>query len=235
VSTQTSPSFRSAGSAASAGRPPTRNASASSSTTAPTTSCGSGARRAGSASSASVAHAASRLTSYSRKTLTPNRTTSEVRGRHHTPFPASPSRPSRSTIRLPRNQDAEKGAYGIRTRAAAVRGRCPRPLDECAGGFSVAAARAEPSHAGKVAQEARRASREQAARRCARARPREGSARRRAERRVPDGRSARARGRRRHRHVGARWRTAGGHVARGTPRRRSKLGPATMPSPCGVV
>src|SRR6184192_2716610 len=32
-----------------------------------------------------------------------------------------------------------KGAYGIRTRAAAVRGRCPRPLDECAeGGFSVA-------------------------------------------------------------------------------------------------
>ena len=25
-----------------------------------------------------------------------------------------------------------KGAYGIRTRAAAVRGRCPRPLDECA-------------------------------------------------------------------------------------------------------
>jgi integrase len=27
-----------------------------------------------------------------------------------------------------------RGAYGIRTRAAAVRGRCPRPLDECAGG-----------------------------------------------------------------------------------------------------
>jgi hypothetical protein len=26
-----------------------------------------------------------------------------------------------------------RGAYGIRTRAAAVRGRCPRPLDECAG------------------------------------------------------------------------------------------------------
>jgi hypothetical protein len=26
----------------------------------------------------------------------------------------------------------QKGAYGIRTRAAAVRGRCPRPLDECA-------------------------------------------------------------------------------------------------------
>src|SRR5438105_13947794 len=25
-----------------------------------------------------------------------------------------------------------RGAYGIRTRAAAVRGRCPRPLDECA-------------------------------------------------------------------------------------------------------
>src|SRR5437762_13310080 len=32
----------------------------------------------------------------------------------------------------------QRGAYGIRTRAAAVRGRCPRPLDECAGGFSVA-------------------------------------------------------------------------------------------------
>ena len=32
-----------------------------------------------------------------------------------------------------------RGAYGIRTRAAAVRGRCPRPLDECAGrGRSVA-------------------------------------------------------------------------------------------------
>jgi hypothetical protein len=26
----------------------------------------------------------------------------------------------------------KRGAYGIRTRAAAVRGRCPRPLDECA-------------------------------------------------------------------------------------------------------
>src|SRR4051794_36089393 len=32
----------------------------------------------------------------------------------------------------PLSQDAVKGAYGIRTRAAAVRGRCPRPLDECA-------------------------------------------------------------------------------------------------------
>ena len=30
------------------------------------------------------------------------------------------------------------GAYGIRTRAAAVRGRCPRPLDECAAASSVA-------------------------------------------------------------------------------------------------
>ena len=27
---------------------------------------------------------------------------------------------------------SHQGAYGIRTRAAAVRGRCPRPLDECA-------------------------------------------------------------------------------------------------------
>src|SRR5947207_14005394 len=33
-----------------------------------------------------------------------------------------------------------RGAYGIRTRAAAVRGRCPRPLDECAERFSVARA-----------------------------------------------------------------------------------------------
>jgi hypothetical protein len=32
----------------------------------------------------------------------------------------------------PLNQKALRGAYGIRTRAAAVRGRCPRPLDECA-------------------------------------------------------------------------------------------------------
>ena len=31
-------------------------------------------------------------------------------------------------------RSSSKGAYGIRTRAAAVRGRCPRPLDECAGG-----------------------------------------------------------------------------------------------------
>ena len=29
-------------------------------------------------------------------------------------------------------QSNREGAYGIRTRAAAVRGRCPRPLDECA-------------------------------------------------------------------------------------------------------
>src|SRR4029079_14452870 len=36
-----------------------------------------------------------------------------------------------------------RGAYGIRTRAAAVRGRCPRPLDECARRrLSVAASRA---------------------------------------------------------------------------------------------
>jgi hypothetical protein len=43
---------------------------------------------------------------------------------------------------------ALKGAYGIRTRAAAVRGRCPRPLDECARrGLSVATKRARSSHA----------------------------------------------------------------------------------------
>jgi hypothetical protein len=34
-----------------------------------------------------------------------------------------------------------EGPYGIRTRAAAVRGRCPRPLDEWAGGGRVADAR----------------------------------------------------------------------------------------------
>src|SRR6266511_2633928 len=44
-------------------------------------------------------------------------------------------------ILMRRSQEARKGAYGIRTRAAAVRGRCPRPLDECAGRrFSLAAA-----------------------------------------------------------------------------------------------
>src|SRR5512132_4371273 len=32
----------------------------------------------------------------------------------------------------PANHVTKRGAYGIRTRAAAVRGRCPRPLDECA-------------------------------------------------------------------------------------------------------
>src|ERR671934_83633 len=42
---------------------------------------------------------------------------------------------------FPLKRPAYEGAYGIRTRAAAVRGRCPRPLDECAvGRFSVAAA-----------------------------------------------------------------------------------------------
>jgi hypothetical protein len=37
-----------------------------------------------------------------------------------------------------------KGAYGIRTRAAAVRGRCPRPLDECAGCRSLASGVGDP-------------------------------------------------------------------------------------------
>src|SRR5206468_12771258 len=37
--------------------------------------------------------------------------------------------------------DIERGAYGIRTRAAAVRGRCPRPLDECAGEVQCSRAR----------------------------------------------------------------------------------------------
>ena len=30
------------------------------------------------------------------------------------------------------NRACQKGAYGIRTRVTAVRGRRPRPLDECA-------------------------------------------------------------------------------------------------------
>jgi hypothetical protein len=37
-----------------------------------------------------------------------------------------------ATMRFSRNQAGEGGAYGIRTRATAVRGRRPRPLDECA-------------------------------------------------------------------------------------------------------
>ncbi len=39
---------------------------------------------------------------------------------------------TRVTMREPRNCERKKGPYGIRTRAAAVRGRCPRPLDEWA-------------------------------------------------------------------------------------------------------
>ncbi len=35
-------------------------------------------------------------------------------------------------MRFRRSQAREEGPYGIRTRAAAVRGRCPRPLDEWA-------------------------------------------------------------------------------------------------------
>ena len=47
-----------------------------------------------------------------------------------------------------------RGAYGIRTRAAAVRGRCPRPLDECARrGLSVAASWADPAQAERVADQ----------------------------------------------------------------------------------
>src|SRR5919201_415068 len=41
---------------------------------------------------------------------------------------------------------SRRGAYGIRTRAAAVRGRCPRPLDECAAQRpSLAAIRRHPT------------------------------------------------------------------------------------------
>src|SRR5579884_1012346 len=109
----------------------------------------------------------------------------------------------------------QKGAYGIRTRAAAVRGRCPRPLDECAGRrVSVAAAWARRPHARTVVQ-ARREGRERRRheRAAARARPLGGSARRRPERRIPARGSAR-RGRRRRRcDVGAGRRSAGGRLA----------------------
>ena len=51
-----------------------------------------------------------------------------------------------------------RGAYGIRTRAAAVRGRCPRPLDECARqSRSVAANGALPARARTVEKTSRRA------------------------------------------------------------------------------
>ena len=39
---------------------------------------------------------------------------------------------SRHVAAEPQRTSRRGGAYGIRTRAAAVRGRCPRPLDECA-------------------------------------------------------------------------------------------------------
>ena len=42
------------------------------------------------------------------------------------------ARVTRTTTRCLAWLHGSKGAYGIRTRAAAVRGRCPRPLDECA-------------------------------------------------------------------------------------------------------
>src|SRR5215210_4182691 len=45
-------------------------------------------------------------------------------------FPVGTASPK--ARRKPPNQARLRGAYGIRTRAAAVRGRCPRPLDECA-------------------------------------------------------------------------------------------------------
>ena len=48
--------------------------------------------------------------------------------------------PTAHSKRFLTSRVGREGAYGIRTRAAAVRGRCPRPLDECAGRFSVAAA-----------------------------------------------------------------------------------------------
>jgi hypothetical protein len=54
------------------------------------------------------------------------------------PFAASTARLTRMVEPDRLAHAAPKGAYGIRTRAAAVRGRCPRPLDECAAAPSVA-------------------------------------------------------------------------------------------------
>ena len=58
-------------------------------------------------------------------------------------FRASAARLTHGFKPFPRSQEPPKGPYGIRTRAAAVRGRCPRPLDEwavavkqCSGAFS---------------------------------------------------------------------------------------------------
>src|SRR5687767_14975910 len=42
------------------------------------------------------------------------------------------TRLTRVPMRFSRSQASREGPYGIRTRAAAVRGRCPRPLDEWA-------------------------------------------------------------------------------------------------------
>src|SRR5204863_3233334 len=47
-------------------------------------------------------------------------------------FPTSLTHPNRVVEPNRRNHPQQKGPYGIRTRAAAVRGRCPRPLDEWA-------------------------------------------------------------------------------------------------------
>src|SRR5206468_1876477 len=48
---------------------------------------------------------------------------------------------TRVTMHLSPDYAQQEGPYGIRTRAAAVRGRCPRPLDEWAErGVSVAPA-----------------------------------------------------------------------------------------------
>src|SRR5437763_774456 len=65
--------------------------------------------------------------------------------------PPNPVRGTKET-KKPRRGGARGGAYGIRARAAAVRVRCPRPLDECAGGFSVDGAGQNRSHARKMAQ-----------------------------------------------------------------------------------
>src|SRR5436853_1576436 len=49
------------------------------------------------------------------------------------PVEGDPIRSRHGSAERSRTSNRERGAYGIRTRAAAVRGRCPRPLDECAG------------------------------------------------------------------------------------------------------
>jgi hypothetical protein len=67
-----------------------------------------------------------------------------AQGRTVRTFRTLPTRLTRITMRFWLEQETREGPYGIRTRAAAVRGRCPRPLDE----WAVATAKGSGSGAG---------------------------------------------------------------------------------------